>query len=164
MKSSIRIGQGFDVHAFSPDRPLILGGVQVPFEKGLAGHSDADVLLHAVTDALLGALGWGDIGKWFPDSDSQWKGADSAVLLEKVWQRAAGEGWVVVNCDCTVLAERPKLAPYIDSMNERVADILGTQAEQVSVKATTTEKLGFVGREEGIAAMAVILIEKVANP
>ncbi|RJS61048.1 2-C-methyl-D-erythritol 2,4-cyclodiphosphate synthase [Bacillus sp. PK3_68] len=153
-----RIGQGFDVHEFAENRPLIVGGVTIPHEKGLIGHSDADVLLHTVTDALLGAIGEGDIGRHFPDTDPAFKDADSAVLLQHVWQHVKEKGFVLGNADCTIMAQRPKMAPYIGQMRERIAELLETDASQVNVKATTTEKLGFVGREEGIAAQAVVLL------
>lgn len=155
-----RIGQGFDVHQFAENRPLIIGGVTIPHEKGLLGHSDADVLLHAITDACLGALGKGDIGYHFPDTDPKFKDADSAILLRQVWDMIHKEGYQLVNLDCTILAQRPKMAPYIPKMKERISDILQSSLEQINVKATTTEKLGFVGREEGIAAQAVVLLQK----
>ena len=156
----VRVGQGFDVHAFAEDRPLILGGVTIPFEKGLLGHSDADVLLHAVTDAVLGALAWGDIGAWFPDTDEAYKEADSSVLLADVWTKAASEGWKLGNIDCTIIAQTPKMAPHIDAMRGRIAELLEAEVGQVSVKATTTERLGFTGRGEGIAAMVVVVLER----
>ncbi|KMY52571.1 2-C-methyl-D-erythritol 2,4-cyclodiphosphate synthase [Bacillus sp. FJAT-27231] len=153
-----RIGQGFDVHEFAENRPLIVGGVTIPHEKGLIGHSDADVLLHTVTDAVLGAIGEGDIGRHFPDTDPTFKDADSAVLLEHVWKIVKEKGFVLGNVDCTIMAQRPKMAPYIGQMRERIAGLLKADISQVNVKATTTEKLGFVGREEGIAAQAVVLL------
>lgn len=153
-----RIGQGFDVHEFAEDRPLIIGGVTIPHEKGLIGHSDADVLLHTVTDALLGAIGEGDIGRHFPDTDPAFKGADSAVLLQHVWKLVKEKGFVLGNADCTIMAQRPKMAPYIEQIRQRIARLLEADVSQVNVKATTTEKLGFVGREEGIAAQAVVLL------
>ncbi|KZE37386.1 2-C-methyl-D-erythritol 2,4-cyclodiphosphate synthase [Bhargavaea cecembensis] len=156
----IRIGQGFDVHEFAEGRPLIIGGVTIPHERGLIGHSDADVLLHTVTDAALGAIGRGDIGHHFPDTDEAFKDADSAVLLEKVWADVEAQGWKLGNVDCTIMAQRPKMAPHIDKIRARIAELLHADVSQVNVKATTTEKLGFVGREEGIAALAVILLEK----
>lgn len=155
-----RIGQGFDVHAFAEGRPLILGGITIPHERGLIGHSDADVLLHTVTDAALGAIGEGDIGRHFPDTDPAFKDADSAKLLEKVWTIVEEKGYVLGNIDCTIMAQRPKMAPYIEQMRNRIAELLHADPSQVNVKATTTEKLGFVGREEGIAAMATILLIK----
>ena len=156
----IRIGQGFDVHEFAEGRPLIIGGVTIPHERGLIGHSDADVLLHTVTDAALGAIGGGDIGHHFPDTDEAFKDADSAVLLEKVWADVEAQGWKLGNVDCTIMAQRPKMAPHIDKIRARIAELLHADVSQVNVKANTTEKLGFVGREEGIAALAVILLEK----
>lgn len=156
----IRIGQGFDVHEFAEGRPLIIGGVTIPHERGLTGHSDADVLLHTVTDAALGAIGRGDIGHHFPDTDEAFKDADSAVLLERVWADVEAQGWKLGNVDCTIMAQRPKMAPHIDKIRARIAGLLHADVAQVNVKATTTEKLGFVGREEGIAALAVILLEK----
>ncbi len=156
----LRVGQGFDVHAFCEGRPLILGGIEIPFERGLAGHSDADVLLHAISDALLGAANLGDIGQHFPDTDPAWKGADSWQLLKAVAGLLAGKGWRVVNLDATLICQRPKLAPYRDAMRERICQALVTQPEQISLKATTTEKLGFTGREEGIAAQAVVLLAR----
>lgn len=155
-----RIGQGFDVHAFAEGRPLILGGITIPHECGLIGHSDADVLLHTVTDAALGAIGEGDIGRHFPDTDPNFKDADSAKLLEEVWKMVEEKGYILGNIDCTIMAQRPKMAPYIEQMRNRIAELLHAMPAQVNVKATTTEKLGFVGREEGIAAMATILLIK----
>ncbi|WP_040225940.1 2-C-methyl-D-erythritol 2,4-cyclodiphosphate synthase [Bhargavaea cecembensis] len=156
----IRIGQGFDVHEFAEGRPLIIGGVTIPHERGLTGHSDADVLLHTVTDAALGAIGEGDIGHHFPDTDAAFKDADSAVLLERVWSVVRERGYRLGNIDCTIMAQRPKMAPHIPAIRTRIAGLLQADEDRVNVKATTTEKLGFVGREEGIAAMAVILLEK----
>ncbi|MET3574313.1 2-C-methyl-D-erythritol 2,4-cyclodiphosphate synthase [Bhargavaea ullalensis] len=156
----IRIGQGFDVHEFAEDRPLIIGGVTIPHERGLIGHSDADVLLHTVTDAALGAVGGWDIGHHFPDTDAAFKDADSAVLLERVWADIEAKGYRLGNVDCTIMAQRPKMAPHIPAIRARIAELLHAEEDRVNVKATTTEKLGFVGREEGIAAMAVILLEK----
>ena len=157
----MRIGHGYDVHRLVEGRKLILGGVEIPFEKGLDGHSDADVLVHAVMDALLGAAALGDIGKLFPDSDEQYLGADSIGLLKTVRTVLEEDGWKLSNLDATVIAQRPKLAPYIDTMRKRIADALKTDAENVSVKATTEERLGFTGSGEGIAAHAVCLIERV---
>lgn len=156
----IRVGQGFDVHKFEEGRPLILGGITIPYERGLTGHSDADVLLHTITDAALGAIGEGDIGRHFPDTDAAFKDADSAVLLEEIWRLVDKRGYYLGNIDCTIMAERPKMAPHIQKIQERVAQLLKADVSQVNVKATTTEKLGFVGREEGIAAMATILLLK----
>ena len=157
----MRIGHGYDVHRLVEGRKLILGGVEIPFEKGLDGHSDADVLVHAVMDALLGAAALGDIGKLFPDNDDAYLGADSVELLKKVRDVLQEHGWKPGNLDATVIAQRPKLAPYIDTMRKRSADALETDAENVSVKATTEERLGFTGSGEGIAAHAVCLIERV---
>lgn len=156
----IRIGQGFDVHQFEEGRPLIIGGITIPYEKGLTGHSDADVLLHTVTDAALGAIGEGDIGRHFPDTDEAFKDADSAVLLQKVWEIVESKGYRLGNVDCTIMAQKPKMAPYIETIRARIAELLKADVSQVNVKATTTEKLGFVGREEGIASMATILLMK----
>lgn len=156
----IRIGQGFDVHQLVEGRPLIVGGVTIPYEKGLLGHSDADVLLHTITDAILGALALGDIGKHFPDTDPAYKGADSVVLLEKVWEMAEQKGYKLGNVDATIMAQRPKMLPYIPAMVEVIARVLKTEVGNVNVKATTTEKLGFVGREEGIASLAVVCLIK----
>ncbi|NNU97678.1 MULTISPECIES: 2-C-methyl-D-erythritol 2,4-cyclodiphosphate synthase [Anoxybacillus] len=155
-----RIGQGFDVHQFAEGRPLIIGGIHIPYEKGLLGHSDADVLLHAIADACLGAIGQGDIGKHFPDTDEAYKDADSALLLQRVWSLVRQHGYTLVNVDCTIIAQKPKMAPYIANMQKRIAELLEGDVSQVNVKATTTEKLGFTGREEGIAAQAVILLQK----
>ena len=157
----MRIGHGYDVHRLVKGRKLILGGVEIPFEKGLDGHSDADVLVHAVMDALLGAAALGDIGKLFPDNDERYLGADSIGLLKTVRTVLEEHGWKLSNLDATVIAQRPKLAPYIDTMRKRIADALETDAENVSVKATTEERLGFTGNGEGIAAHAVCLIERV---
>lgn len=155
-----RIGQGFDVHQLIEGRPLILGGITIPYEKGLLGHSDADVLLHTVTDAVLGAIGEGDIGRHFPDTDPEFKDADSAKLLEHVWSLVENRGYELVNADCTIIAQRPKMAPYIEQMKNRIAELLKATPDQVNVKATTTEKLGFTGRGEGIASQAVVLLKK----
>ncbi|MBS4201520.1 2-C-methyl-D-erythritol 2,4-cyclodiphosphate synthase [Bacillus sp. FJAT-49732] len=155
-----RVGQGFDVHEFAEGRPLIIGGIEIPYDKGLIGHSDADVLLHTVADACLGAIGEGDIGRHFPDTDPEYKDADSAKLLAHVWNLVKERGYSLVNIDCTIMAQKPKMAPHIDKMKERIAELLEADPSQVNVKATTTERLGFVGREEGIATQAVILIEK----
>ena len=156
----IRIGQGFDVHEFGEGRPLIIGGITIPHDRGLTGHSDADVLLHTITDAALGAIGEGDIGHHFPDTDAAFKDADSAVLLEKIWSLVEDKGYKLGNIDCTIMAQKPKMAPHIETIRERVAQLLHADVTQVNVKATTTEKLGFVGREEGIASMATILLVK----
>ena len=156
----IRIGHGYDVHAFAENRKCIIGGVTIPYEKGLLGHSDADVLLHAISDSLLGAVALGDIGKHFPDTDPEFKGADSLVLLEKVNDLLVQNGYKVVNVDSTVIAQAPKLAPYILEMRENIAKALKVDIDFVSVKATTEEKMGFTGRKEGISAHSVCLIEK----
>ncbi|WP_417688829.1 2-C-methyl-D-erythritol 2,4-cyclodiphosphate synthase [Pseudidiomarina sp.] len=157
----MRIGHGYDVHKFGSNKPLRLGGIEVPYEQGLLAHSDGDVVLHAVTDALLGALGKGDIGHHFPDTDDRYAGADSSELLAHVVQLAAQEGYRLGNIDVTVIAQAPKLAPYISSMRERIAAVLRADASRVNVKATTTEKLGFVGRKEGIACHAVVLMQEM---
>ncbi|MFY0761086.1 2-C-methyl-D-erythritol 2,4-cyclodiphosphate synthase [Metabacillus dongyingensis] len=156
----LRIGQGFDVHQLVEGRPLILGGIEIPYEKGLLGHSDADVLLHTVADACLGAIAAGDIGKHFPDTDPEFKDADSAKLLQHVWQLVKEKGYTLGNIDCTIIAQKPKMAPYIDQMRERIAELLEADVNQVNVKATTTEQLGFTGRGEGIASQATVLIQK----
>ncbi|MFC6039028.1 2-C-methyl-D-erythritol 2,4-cyclodiphosphate synthase [Paenisporosarcina macmurdoensis] len=153
-----RVGQGFDVHEFAENRPLIIGGVMIPYEKGLIGHSDADVLLHTVTDAALGAIGEGDIGRHFPDTDPEFKDADSAKLLAYIWNIVEEKGYKLGNVDCTIIAQAPKMAPYITQMRDRIAELLNAEPSQVNVKATTTEKLGFTGRGEGIAAQATILL------
>lgn len=158
-----RIGQGFDVHQLTEGRPLIIGGINIPYEKGLLGHSDADVLLHTVSDACLGAIGEGDIGRHFPDTDPEFKDADSAKLMEHVWKLVTEKGYELVNADCTIIAQKPKMAPYIQQMKERIAELLDASPEQVNVKATTTEKLGFTGRGEGIASQAVVLLKKKTN-
>ncbi|KSU57402.1 2-C-methyl-D-erythritol 2,4-cyclodiphosphate synthase [[Bacillus] enclensis] len=155
-----RIGQGFDVHQLTEGRPLIMGGITIPYEKGLLGHSDADVLLHAVADACLGAVAAGDIGKHFPDTDPEFKDADSAKLLQHVWMLVKDEGYELGNIDCTIIAQKPKMAPYIDQMRGRIAELLEADITQVNVKATTSEKLGFTGRGEGIAAQTTVLIQK----
>ena len=157
---NMRIGHGYDVHRLTPGRKLILGGVLVPYEKGLLGHSDADVLSHAISDALLGALALGDIGKWFPDIDERYEGADSLVLLGQVAAMLAERGWQIGNIDATILAQRPKLRGYIDTMRENLAKACGVSPDQVSVKATTEEGLGFTGKGEGIAAHAVCLLSR----
>lgn len=155
-----RIGQGFDVHQLVEGRPLIIGGIEIPYDKGLLGHSDADVLLHTVADACLGAIAEGDIGKHFPDTDPDFKDADSAKLLEHVWKLVTDKGYELVNIDCTIIAQRPKMAPHIGEIRERIAGLLKGTINQVNVKATTTETLGFTGRGEGIAAQAVVLLQK----
>ena len=157
----MRIGHGYDVHRLTEGRKLILGGVNIPWEKGLLGHSDADVLVHELMDAMLGAAALGDIGKLFPDNDDAYLGADSIVLLRKVTEVLRTRGWRLSNADCTVIAQRPKLAPYIESMRETIAEAAGVEPDRISVKATTEEKLGFTGSGEGIAAHAVVLIEEI---
>ncbi len=156
----IRTGNGFDVHKFASDRKLVLGGVDIPYEQGLLGHSDADVLTHAVMDALLGALALGDIGKWFPDTDSSYLNVDSMLLLQKIIDDPKLQQWKLANLDCTIIAQAPKLADYIHKMRRNLASVFNCSIEQISVKATTTEKLGFCGRKEGIAAMATLLVTK----
>lgn len=156
----IRIGHGYDVHRLTEGRPLILGGIHIPYEQGLLGHSDADVLAHAVMDALLGAAALGDIGGLFPDSDERWRGADSLRLLEQVTALLAENGWEIGNVDATVLAQAPKLAPYIPEMRQKLAAAMGVNASQVSVKATTEEHLGFTGAGEGMACHAVALLSR----
>lgn len=154
----IRVGQGFDVHQLIEGRKCIVGGVEIPFEKGLLGHSDADVLLHAVADAILGALALGDIGRHFPDNDANYKDADSLQLLRQVWTMAADRGYKLGNLDATIIAQRPKMAGYIPQMAGKIAEVLEAEITQVNIKATTTEKLGFTGREEGIAAQSVVCL------
>ena len=156
-----RIGQGFDVHALVPGRPLILGGVTIPFDRGLLGHSDADALLHSITDALLGAAGMGDIGRQFPDTDQQYAGADSRVLLRAVVKKIAAAGWQIENVDATIIAQAPKIMPYAQSMCEHIAADLIIAIDCVNIKGKTTEWLGFTGRSEGIATQAVVLISRV---
>ena len=155
----MRIGFGYDVHKLVPERKLIMGGVDIPHELGLLGHSDADVLVHALMDAILGALALGDIGKHFPDTDGAYKDINSMLLLQKVTAIMKQEGYIIGNVDCTVCAQRPKLAPHIEAMREQIAHVLQTELKNVSIKATTTEKLGFEGREEGISAYAVCLLK-----
>ena len=155
----LRVGTGFDIHRLAPGRPLLLGGVRIPHPSGLAGHSDADALLHAVADALLGAAGLGDLGRLFPDTDPRYAGADSAVLLREVLGRVRAAGWRPVNVDSTLIAERPRLAPHLDAMRENLARLLGMEAGAVSVKAKTHEGLDALGRGEAIAAQAIALLE-----
>lgn len=159
----MRIGHGYDVHRLTENRKLILGGVEIPYEKGLLGHSDADVLVHALMDAMLGAAALGDIGKLFPDNDDAYLGADSLVLLKKVSALIREHGYTLSNADCTVIAQRPRLSPFIDEMRKRVAEAAGVDVGRVSVKATTEEKLGFTGEGLGIAAHAVVLLEEEAK-
>ncbi|HAA31357.1 MAG TPA: 2-C-methyl-D-erythritol 2,4-cyclodiphosphate synthase [Cyanobacteria bacterium UBA8553] len=155
---NIRIGNGYDIHQLCKERPLILGGVEIPHELGLLGHSDADVLTHAIMDAMLGALSLGDIGHYFPPTDPKWAGADSLVLLSQVNQLVKTQGWQIGNIDSVVVAERPKLKPHIKTMRDRIANTIDVKPDQIGIKATTNEKLGPVGREEGIAAYAVVLL------
>jgi len=156
----MRIGHGFDVHAFGGEGPLIIGGVRIPYEKGFLAHSDGDVALHALTDALLGAAAMGDIGKLFPDTDDAYKGADSRGLLREAWRRIAEKGYRVGNVDVTIIAQAPKMLPHVPQMRVNIAEDLGIHVDEVNVKATTTEKLGFTGRSEGIACEAVALLLK----
>ncbi|MGF1680800.1 2-C-methyl-D-erythritol 2,4-cyclodiphosphate synthase [Photobacterium minamisatsumaniensis] len=156
----MRIGHGFDVHKFGGAGPVIIGGVAVPYEQGLIAHSDGDVALHAVCDALLGAIGAGDIGRHFPDTDAKWKGADSRFLLRDVYSKVKAEGYQLGNLDVTIIAQAPKMAPHIESMCQAIADDLETEIKNINVKATTSERLGFTGRKEGIACEAVVLISK----
>lgn len=158
---SLLVGLGYDVHRLAAGRRLVLGGVEIPYDRGLDGHSDADVLLHALMDALLGAVGLGDIGRHFPPSDPAYKGADSLELLRRVVRLVAEEGYRPVNCDIALLAERPKIGPYADQMRERIGAVLGISPRRVGIKATTNEQMGFVGREEGMAAYAVALVEEI---
>ena len=155
-----RIGLGHDTHRLAPGKPLVIGGVTIPHDTGPVAHSDGDVLLHALTDALLGAAGMGDIGEWFPDNDPQYAGADSGILLAKVLDRIRDDGWSIVNIDCTVHAQRPKLSPFKKQVAQRIAELLEIEPELVNVKAKTGEKVGPVGREEAITADAVVLIER----
>lgn len=159
----MRVGMGYDVHRLVPERDLIIGGVKIPYEKGLLGHSDADVLLHAIMDALLGAAALGDIGKHFPDNDPSYKGADSLMLLGRVGEILSEEGYVIENIDSTIIAQKPKMAPHIEQMRRNIADTLGLDISRVNVKATTEEGLGFTGTGEGISAQAVALIMSVEN-
>jgi 2-C-methyl-D-erythritol 2,4-cyclodiphosphate synthase len=161
---STRIGLGYDVHAFAEGRKLILGGVEIEHERGLLGHSDADVLAHALADAVLGALRAGDIGKLFPDTDPAYAGANSLELLARVGELVVQQGWRVADADCVLIAEQPKISPYRDEMRANLARALGIAVENVGVKATTTERLGFEGREEGIGAQAVVLLQRDEQP
>ncbi|MEN9779094.1 MAG: hypothetical protein RL087_845 [Pseudomonadota bacterium] len=160
MMTDIRVGEGWDVHALVPGRPLVLGGVTIPFDRGLLGHSDADALLHAITDALLGAAGLGDIGRHFPDTDERFRGADSSKLLAEAARRVRDQGWQIGNVDSTVIAQAPRLAPHIEAMRAGVAQALGVDAARVNVKAKTAEKLGPVGQGQAIEARAVVLISR----
>ena len=155
-----RVGFGYDSHRFAPGRPLVIGGVVIPYELGLKAHSDGDVLIHAVCDALLGAAGLKDIGTWFPDTDDTWKNADSAILLSKVVSVVKEKGWEVNNLDCTLVLEKPKMKPYIDPIIERLSQLLGIEAENIAVKAETNEKMGFTGAGEGIAAVAAVTLRR----
>lgn len=156
----MRIGSGYDVHKLVEGRKLILGGVEIEHSKGLLGHSDADVLVHAIMDAILGAAALGDIGKHFPDTDNKFKGISSMILLKEVFYLLDNKGYCIINIDTTIVAQKPKLAPYIDSMRKNIADVLNISVDDVNIKATTEEKLGFTGREEGISSSAVCLIDK----
>ncbi len=155
-----RVGTGYDAHKLVAGRPFILGGVIIPHEKGLLGHSDADVLAHAISDAVLGAAALGDLGKYFPDSDPKWKGADSLTLLKECVRLAQEKGWSVANVDSTIVCQKPKLAGHLPSMIGKVAEALGVSADRVSVKAKTTEEMGFEGRQEGVSAQAVVMLQK----
>lgn len=156
----MRIGIGYDVHSFAEDRKLILGGVEIPHDRGLLGHSDADVLVHAAMDSILGALALGDIGKLFPDTDDEYKDIDSTVLLSRVVEKMKQLGYVIGNIDCVLVLQKPKVAPYIDAMRERIATVLETEIGNVSVKATTTEWLGFEGRSEGVSSQVVCILKE----
>lgn len=158
MKLNFRTGFGFDVHAFVDGRKLIIGGVEIPFDKGLEGHSDADVLLHAICDAMLGALALGDIGIHFPNTEPKWKNADSSVLLKHVNELIQSKGYELGNLDCVLAMEKPKIFPYVEQIRNRISEILSADSEQISIKATTTEKLGFVGRTEGVVSFATVLL------
>ncbi len=158
--TTIQVGQGYDVHAFTEGRPLILGGVTIPYESGLSGHSDADAVIHAIVDALLGAAALGDIGTHFPSNDPRWKDQPSAVFLEYAHDLLREHGWTVGNVDATIVAERPKMSPHVQAMRQHLAEHLHIEIERVSVKATTTDGLGFAGRREGIACYAIALIER----
>jgi 2-C-methyl-D-erythritol 2,4-cyclodiphosphate synthase len=156
----LRIGQGIDIHPFAEGRRCVLGGVEIPSDKGLLGHSDADALLHALIDAVLGAIGQRDIGTLFPDDDSSFKDIDSRLLLARVWEIGVREGWKLVNADMTLLAQKPKVKPYVEEMRRRISEVFGCDADRITIKATTTEHLGFVGREEGVLASAVVLLRR----
>ncbi|OEE68367.1 2-C-methyl-D-erythritol 2,4-cyclodiphosphate synthase [Enterovibrio norvegicus FF-33] len=159
----MRIGHGFDVHKFGGEGPIVIGGVKIPYEQGLIAHSDGDVALHALCDALLGAIASGDIGRHFPDTDAEWEGADSRFLLRDVYAKVKAKGYVIGNLDVTIMAQAPKMAPHIDAMCAAIADDLETDISNVNVKATTTERLGFTGRKEGIACEAVVIIRKESH-
>ncbi|MGQ9654646.1 MAG: 2-C-methyl-D-erythritol 2,4-cyclodiphosphate synthase [Thermodesulfobacteriota bacterium] len=160
---NLRVGHGYDAHRWVEGRPLVLGGVDIPHHRGLLGHSDADVILHAICDAILGASALGDLGSHFSDTDPEYAGISSLILLERTAQMARGRGWEVVNVDATVIAQSPRLAPHIPRMVDEIADTLGLHSSQVNLKATTTEGMGFVGREEGIAAHAVVLLREITK-
>ena len=155
----MRIGFGYDVHRFAEDRDLWLGGIKIPYSKGLLGHSDADVVIHAICDALLGAAALGDIGTHFPDTDPRYKGIDSKALLTETWRLVAAQGFTIQNIDTTIAIQAPKLAPFIETMRKTLCDLLSINVNQISIKATTTERLGFEGREEGVSAYAVVLLD-----
>ena len=159
---ALKIGHGYDVHELVANRDLIIGGVKIPYEKGLLGHSDADVLLHAVTDAIIGALGMGDIGHAFPDTDPETQGIASTKILADIYQVMVEKGYRIGNIDATILAEAPKMAPHLQEMKQIIAEILKTEIENINIKATTTEKLGFIGRREGMACEAVVLISQLS--
>ena len=163
MKPEFRTGIGFDVHAFADGKKLILGGIEIPSDKGLVGHSDADVILHAITDALLGAISMGDIGQHFPDTDKKYKNADSKIFLQKAYELVFNKGYYLGNIDVVVAMQAPKLSPYVLNMRAKISEILNCGVEQISIKATTTEKLGFIGREEGVSAFASVLIIRNKN-
>jgi 2-C-methyl-D-erythritol 2,4-cyclodiphosphate synthase len=160
LKLNFRTGFGFDVHAFVEGRKLIIGGVEIPFDKGLEGHSDADVLLHAICDAMLGALALGDIGIHFPNTDERWKDADSKLLLKHVNELINSKGYELGNLDCVLAMEKPKISPYVEQIRTQISKLLNADADQISIKATTTEKLGFVGRTEGVVSFATVLLTK----
>jgi 2-C-methyl-D-erythritol 2,4-cyclodiphosphate synthase len=163
MSTSTRVGMGIDVHAFGAGDHVMLAGVRIPHDHGVTAHSDGDVAIHALCDALLGTAGLGDIGQYFPDSDPQWRGAPSAEFLQRVAEMLTARGYAPVNVDITILAERPRIGPYREAMRRRLAELLGLEPEAVNVKATTTEQLGLIGRGEGIAAMAVVLVDSIAR-
>jgi 2-C-methyl-D-erythritol 2,4-cyclodiphosphate synthase len=160
LKLNFRTGFGFDVHAFAEGRKLIIGGIEIPYDKGLEGHSDADVLLHAICDAMLGALALGDIGIHFPNTDERWKDADSSLLLKHVIELINSKGYELGNLDCVLAMEKPKISPYVNQIRMRISEIIEADIEQISIKATTTEKLGFVGRTEGVVSFATVLLTK----
>ena len=160
MNGDIRIGNGYDVHRLAPGLKLTLGGLEIPHEKGCVAHSDGDVIIHALCDALLGALALGDIGHHFPDTSAEFAGIDSRILLSRTYAMVREQGYSLVNADITLLLQRPKIAPYVERMRQTLADVLGVEVSQVAIKATTTERLGFVGREEGVAAYAAVLVSR----